>query len=62
ALTSGGLAVESSQLMMKPKDLLSVSTDDALKAIRLIERLDDLDDVQTVYTNLNVTDDVMAQV
>lgn len=48
--------------MMKPKDLVDVSTDDALKAIRLIERLDDLDDVQTVYSNLHVTDDVLAQV
>lgn len=62
ALTSAGLAVESSQLMMKPKDLLDVSTEDAVKAIRLIERLDDLDDVQTVYSNLHVTDDVLAQV
>ena len=62
ALAMAGLTVESAQLMMKPKELLEVSTDDAIKAIRLIERLDDLDDVQTVYTNLNVTDEVMAQV
>jgi YebC/PmpR family DNA-binding regulatory protein len=61
-LTASGLTVESAQIMMKPKDLVDVSTDDALKAIRLIERLDDLDDVQTVYSNLHVTDDVLAQV
>lgn len=62
ALTTAGLTIESAQLMMKPKDLMEVSVDDAVKAIRLIERLDDLDDVQTVYANLNVTDDVMEQV
>jgi YebC/PmpR family DNA-binding regulatory protein len=62
ALTGAGLTVESAQLMMKPKDLIDVSVEDALKAIRLIERLDDLDDVQTVFSNLNVSDDVMAQV
>lgn len=61
-LTGAGLTIESAQLMMKPKTLVDVSTDDALKAIRLIERLDDLDDVQTVYSNLNVTEDVLAQV
>jgi YebC/PmpR family DNA-binding regulatory protein len=62
ALTDGGYSVESAELTMKPKTMMDASTEDALKAIRLIERLEDLDDVQTVYTNLNVTEDVMAQV
>jgi YebC/PmpR family DNA-binding regulatory protein len=62
ALTSAGLAVESAELVMKPKTMLDASVDEAVKAIRLVERLEDLDDVQTVYTNLNLTEDVMAQV
>ena len=37
-------------------------TDTAVKVIRLIERLEELDDVQTVYSNLEISDDVMAQV
>jgi transcriptional/translational regulatory protein YebC/TACO1 len=36
--------------------------DTAVKVIRLIEKLEDLDDVQTVYSNLEISDEVMAQV
>jgi len=35
---------------------------DTLKAMRLIERLEDLDDVQEVYSNLEVSEEIMAQV
>jgi YebC/PmpR family DNA-binding regulatory protein len=62
ALTGSGLEVESSDLVMKAKDLISVEPDQAVKIIRLIEKLEDLDDVQTVFTNLEVTDEVFAQV
>ncbi|MGH2548161.1 MAG: YebC/PmpR family DNA-binding transcriptional regulator [Thermomicrobiales bacterium] len=62
ALTTSGLTVQSAELTMKPKTLQEPTTDEAIKAIRLIERLEDLDDVQTVYSNLNLTDDVLAQV
>jgi len=61
-LTAAGLEIESAELVMKPKTMLDASVDEAVKAIRLVERLEDLDDVQTVYTNLNLTEDVMAQV
>jgi transcriptional/translational regulatory protein YebC/TACO1 len=56
------MEVESSELIMKPKDPISPETDTAVKVIRLVERLEDLDDVQTVFTNLLLTDDVLAQV
>jgi len=61
-LVAAGLTLESSELIMKPKDPVTPETDLAIKVIRLVERLEDLDDVQTVYTNLNLTDDVLAQV
>ncbi|MGH2562627.1 MAG: YebC/PmpR family DNA-binding transcriptional regulator [Thermomicrobiales bacterium] len=62
ALTEAGVTVASSELMMRPKTLMAPETDVAIKTIRLMERLEDLDDVQQVYTNLDVTDDVLAQV
>lgn len=61
-LVAAGLEVDSTELIMKPKDPVTPESDVAVKVIRLIEKLEDLDDVQTVYTNLNVTDDVLAQV
>jgi len=61
-LADAGLEMESAELIMKPKDPISPETDTAVKVIRLVERLEELDDVQTVYTNLHLTDDVLAQV
>lgn len=62
ALTSAGLETESAELVMKAKDLITVEPDQAVKIIRLIEKLEDLDDVSNVYSNLEVTDEVFAQV
>jgi YebC/PmpR family DNA-binding regulatory protein len=61
-IAASGIDIESSELIMKPKDPVTPDVDLAVKVIRLVERLEDLDDVQTVYTNLNLTDDVIAQV
>jgi YebC/PmpR family DNA-binding regulatory protein len=61
-LAGAGMTIESAELIMKPKDPVEPDTDTAVKVIRLVEKLEDLDDVQTVYTNLHLTDDVMAQV
>ena len=62
SLADAGLEVESAELIMKAKELLSPDADAAVKVIRLIERIEDLDDVQNVYSNLEVTDEVFAQV
>ncbi len=62
SLSASGLEIESAELSMKPKDPIIPEADLAVKVIRLVERLEDLDDVQTVYTNLEISDDVLAQV
>jgi YebC/PmpR family DNA-binding regulatory protein len=62
ALADGGYESASAELIMKAKTLMTPDADTAVKVIRLIEKLEDLDDVQTVYSNLDITDEVMAQV
>lgn len=62
ALAASDLNVVSSELIMRAKTLMAPEADVAVKTIRLMERLEDLDDVQQVYTNLDVTDDVLAHV
>jgi transcriptional/translational regulatory protein YebC/TACO1 len=47
---------------MRPKTVMATEPDMAVKTIRLMERLEDLDDVQQIFTNLDVTDEVLAQV
>lgn len=62
ALTAAGYEVENAELIMRPKTLIAPDNDVAVKAIRLLERLEDLDDVQQVYSNLDVNDEVLAAV
>ncbi len=61
-LTDAGLETDTVELIKKPKTQMQPDTDTAVKVIRLIEKLDELDDVQTVYSNLDISDEVMAQV
>jgi YebC/PmpR family DNA-binding regulatory protein len=60
ALASAGFTVDGAQLMMRPKTLVEPEPDVAVKVIRLVEKLEDLDDVQEVFTNLHVSDEVLA--
>jgi YebC/PmpR family DNA-binding regulatory protein len=62
ALAAQGLTIEDAQLTMQPKATLALAEEIQVKGMRLIERLEDLDDVQEVYTNLEISDEVMAQV
>lgn len=50
-LRGQGMTWESAELAMVPKTLVRVEGADAEKLIRLMDVLDDLDDVQQVYTN-----------
>ncbi|MGN6032054.1 MAG: YebC/PmpR family DNA-binding transcriptional regulator [Thermomicrobiales bacterium] len=61
-LTTAGYEPESVELIMKAKDLMAPEQDVAVKALRLLEKLEDLDDVQTVYSNIDISDDVLAAV
>lgn len=61
-LTAAGHESEGAELVMKPKDPMTVDVETAVKALRLIEKLEDLDDVQTVYSNIEISDEVLAAV
>ena len=60
ALSSAGYEVEAAQLTMRPKALVAPEPDAAVKLIRLVEKLEDLDDVQEVFTNVDIDDEVLA--
>jgi len=45
---------------MIPKNLTQLGEQETMKAMRLIEALEELDDVQQVYSNLNISDEVMT--
>lgn len=60
ALTESGYEFEDSELRWFPQNELEVPTKKAVQNMRLMEALEESDDVQTVSSNLNITDDVIA--
>ncbi len=62
ALDAAGIEVESMEITQLPKTTIELSEDDARKVLRLIDALEELDDVQDVYSNFDISDDVLASV
>lgn len=60
ALTEAGYQIEDSELRWEAKNESSISVDKALANLRLQNDLEDLDDVQSVASNLAMTDEVIA--
>lgn len=61
ALIEAGLTVESAELVQLPSTTIAVDASTAAKVLRLVDALEDLDDVQTVYANYDIDDEVMAR-
>jgi YebC/PmpR family DNA-binding regulatory protein len=60
-LQACGVNFATAELAMVPKNTLQLPPDQAYKVMRVIEALEDLDDVQQVYSNLDITDEMMNQ-
>jgi YebC/PmpR family DNA-binding regulatory protein len=62
ALEAGGLQVESAELRLVPRSTIGLDENGARKLLRLIDGLEDLDDVQDVYANFDIPDAVLEAV
>jgi len=62
ALVSGGVEVESADVTQLPSNTVPVAEGEAKKLLRLIDALEDLDDVQAVFSNYDIDDEVMENV
>ena len=62
ALEGAGVTIESSDLTQVPKTTIELEESDAKKVLALIDALEELDDVQEVYANFDISDDVLAAV
>jgi YebC/PmpR family DNA-binding regulatory protein len=60
ALQRAGVSVESSEISMIPTTTIPVDGGDARHVLQLIDTLEELDDVQNVYANFDIPEDVMA--
>ena len=61
ALVANNLNPEHSQITMEPDNRIELNLEDAEKFMKLIGRLEDLDDTQEVFHNADISDEVMAQ-
>jgi YebC/PmpR family DNA-binding regulatory protein len=55
-----GVELEDAGLRRVPGSMISLPTDEALQVMRLIESLEELDEVQQVFSTLDVTEDAVA--
>ncbi len=62
ALQAAGMDYDSAEATFVPSMSVPVDAEAAAKVIRLVEALEDSDDVQAVYTNIDLSDEVLAQI
>ena len=60
ALEEQGIEVKGAELIFEPNNPTAVSIADAKKVQRLIDKLEEFDDVQNVYSTMDITDEVAA--
>jgi YebC/PmpR family DNA-binding regulatory protein len=61
ALESAGIGIESAEITMVPSTTVPLERADALKVLRLVDALMDIDDVQDVYSNFDISPEVLAE-
>lgn len=61
AMFAAGLETQMAEITQHPSTSVELTVEQAEKVIRLIDALEDLDDVQNVYTNADFTEEVMQQ-
>jgi len=58
-LEAAGIAYTSAELTMIPKTTVALDENDARKTLRLLDALEDHDDVQEVFANFDIPDHIM---
>lgn len=61
ALEQSGLPVKGAELVMEPTNPAAVSLEDAKKVMRLVDKLEESDDIQNVYHTMELTDEIAEQ-
>ena len=62
ALDKAGFAPTAAEIAMEPTTQVKIEGEDAERMLRLADALEDLDDVQNVYANFDISDEEMARI
>jgi len=60
-LSAENIEVDAAELFMVPQSEIELPVRDAIKVMNLIENLEDLDDVQKVYSNLAINEELLIE-
>ena len=61
AMDAAGLGAETAELTMRASTSAELDADAASSMIKLLEMLEDIDDVQNVYSNADISEEILAQ-
>ena len=61
SLENAGLPFDSAEVTMRASTTVALQLSDAEKMVKLLERLEDLDDVQNVYSNADISEEILEQ-
>ena len=59
-IVAGGLEPEQAEVTMRPSTNVSLDAGNAQRIVKLLDMLEDLDDVQQVYSNVDIPDEILA--
>lgn len=62
AVEATGVVIENAEVTMQPKQTVPVGEDKAASVLRLLEALEEEDDVQQVYANFDIPEDVLERI
>ena len=60
-LEEQGISITSSELVQVPKNMVRLDDKSAIQSLRLVDKLEELDDVQHVYTNADFPEEVVEK-
>jgi YebC/PmpR family DNA-binding regulatory protein len=60
ALLAADIAIDTSELTMEPKSTITMDETSALRTLSIIEELEELEDVQVVFSNLDMSAELMS--
>jgi len=61
AIADNKIKIEADEITNVPKNTIKVTGDDAKKVLSLVNELEDNDDVQNVYANFDIPDDILKE-
>ena len=61
-LESEGIEIESGELTLEPQNKINIAGNDAISLLKLLDLLEENEDIQKVYSNFEIDDDELEKI